>query len=134
MHWKKKRTRRTGATAVEFALTFPIVLTFFFGMLVITQAFTLRDTVQHAAYEGVRKGLLLNSTAQDCKDAVNEFASAMRVRGVSTEVTPSVLSNTTKKITVKVDVPMNKNSWVVVPFMPKNWMLSAEVTLTREAN
>lgn len=122
---------RQGATAVEFAITFPIVLTVFFGMLVITQAFTLRDSVEYAAYEGARRGLLLNATADDCKQAVDEFTKAMRIKGARTTVTPSNLSNSTQEITVKVEVPLNKNAWAVASFLPRNWMLSSEIKLTR---
>ena len=49
---KQNPVGRTGATAVELAICFPIILVFFIGMVGVTQAFTLRDTAQHAAYEG----------------------------------------------------------------------------------
>ncbi len=123
---------RKGATAVEFAICFPIIMVFFIGMVGVTQAFTLRDTAQHAAYEGARKGILLNSKASDCEDAVQEFARRIRIRGAVTTVAPQTLSNNVKEITVGVAIPMNENAWVAAPFFPDNWSLYAEVKLTRE--
>lgn len=128
---RENSVSRRGATAVEFAVTFPLIMVLFLGMLVITQAFTLRDTMQHAAYEGVRKGLLLDATSQDCKDAVQEFTDAMRIKGVTTTIVPANISNATKEITVKVEVPLNKNAWAVASFLPDNWVLSSEITLAK---
>ena len=131
---KQKKVNREGATAVEFAICFPIIMTFFIGMVGITQAFTLRDTAQHAAYEGVRKGIILDSKASDCEEAVQEFARRIRIRGAVTTVTPATLSNSDREITVGVAIPMNENAWIAAPFFPDGWNLYAEVTLSRETD
>jgi Flp pilus assembly protein TadG len=129
---KQNPVGRTGATAVELAICFPIILVFFIGMVGVTQAFTLRDTAQHAAYEGARRGILLNSKASDCDDAVQEFVRRIRIRGAVTTVSPQTISNAVQEITVGVTIPMNENAWVAAPFFPKSWNLYAEVKLTRE--
>ena len=59
---------------------FPIILTFFIGMIGMTQALLLNDTAQHAAYEGARQGLVLTSDSKSVKSAVTDFTKSMGLK------------------------------------------------------
>lgn len=123
--------QRTGSSAVEFALVFPLIMAFFFAMTVFTQAFLLRDTTQHAAYEGARKGMLLQADTADVKKTAEEFLRKVRVNGAEVKVEPENITTATREVTVYVQVPFNKNAWVGAPFLPKNWHISSVVKLRR---
>ena len=122
---------RTGATSVEFVFVFPIILFFFIAMVVMTQAFLLKDMTQHAAYEGARAGILYNATARDARTAAEDYMKMMNMKGVQVSSVPLTITNTTREITISVTVPMNENAWIAAPFMPPNWTIGSEVTLAK---
>ena len=112
-------------------MVFPIILLFFVAMTVFTQAFTMRDTAQHAAYEGARIGLLLEASAADCQKASLEFLENMSLEGSKVSVSPAVLSSNTDQITVTVSIPFGKNAWISGGFMNEKWVTTQSVTLSR---
>lgn len=122
---------RKGVVSVEFALVFPIVLAFFIAMISFTRLVTLRDSVQHAAYEGAREGMLLESTNQDCVEKVEEFLGRVHLYGAEIEVLPAGIEMTTEEITVSVTVPMSENAWIGGGFVDADWTVSESVTLSR---
>lgn len=132
---KKNRNQypgnRSGTTAVEFALVFPIILIFFVAMTVFTQAFLIRDSVQHAAYEGAREGLKLSSTAEDCEKQVMVFLDSMRLKGGKVKVEPAILTAETNEVAVSVSVSFQDNAWIAAGFMPKEWRATHTITLQR---
>lgn len=130
---KKTFPNRNGTSSVEFALVFPVILTFFIGMIGLTQVFLLNDTAQHAAYEGARSGLVITNSKDDVEDAVASFARSMGVRNTLVNVTPDTLDSSTREVSVTVSIPMRDNAWISAPFLPKDWAVNANITLAREA-
>ena len=117
--------------SVEFALVFPVILGFFFGTVVLIQAYTLRDTAQHAAYEGARKAMVFDATSGDCVDAVEEFLQIMRLEAGDITVTPSTITTATEEVTVRVDIPFANNAFMAGGLIPDDWQTSGQVTLQR---
>lgn len=131
---KQIARRRRGANTVEFAFVFPIVLTFFFGLISLSRALQLRDTAQHAAFEGARAGLVLNATEVDCREAVENFTDSMGLSGVTTVIEPASLTNEDEVVSVRVVIPLRANAWVSGSFVPDDATLESEVTLTRRSD
>lgn len=127
----RSKLRRRGASAVEFALVFPLVLFFFTGLVAFSQAILLRDTAQHAAYEGARKGITLDANKEDVIHASKEFLKVMNVQNPEINVTPENVSSTTRDVTVSVRIPFRDNAWIAAGFIPENWALGAQVRLTK---
>lgn len=128
---QRRFDHRAGATAVEFALIFPIILTFFVASMAFTQAFMLRDTAQHAAYKGVRRGIVWNATTADVQAEVQGFLSQLGIRDAVITTEPAVIDNNVPTIRVNVSIPMNRNAWVASPFMPSEFAPSSSVALNR---
>ncbi|HMO15627.1 MAG TPA: TadE/TadG family type IV pilus assembly protein [Pirellulaceae bacterium] len=128
---RTKRKDRLGATAIEFAIVFPILMLFFIAAMAFTQAFMLRDTAQHAAYKGARRGLVWNSTTNDVKSEVEIFLSRLGIRGAIVTTEPAEIDNQTQTIAVHVAIPMNRNAWVASPMLPKGFQPGSTVTLNR---
>ncbi|MEM9410177.1 MAG: TadE/TadG family type IV pilus assembly protein [Planctomycetota bacterium] len=123
--------KRQGSSSVEFALLFPLVLLFFTACVGLTQGFLLKDTAQHAAYEGVRTALVITSSADDVTTAVNEFTSSMGIDGAVVTVEPSELTQTTAEVSVTVSIPLSENAWIKLPFLPEALFCESTVTLAR---
>ncbi|AKM01112.1 TadE family protein [Burkholderia pyrrocinia] len=51
------RRRQRGATAVEFAIVFPLLFVIFYGILSFGMIFTIQQSLTFAASEGARAGL-----------------------------------------------------------------------------
>ena len=59
-----KKTRRSGATVVEFALLLPVLLTILLGILEFGWLITKTYTVGNATREGARSAALGKTTAE----------------------------------------------------------------------
>lgn len=128
---RTKTNRRRGATAVEFAFVFPIVLSMFVGSTAVFQAFLLRDTAQYAAYEGARQSLLSDSTVKDVEQKVNETLRIFHVQKARVKIEPNTISESTQEVTVQVSIPFRENAWIAPAFIPQRWRMKSSVTLNR---
>jgi len=94
---KTKRKRREGGqSAVELALTLPLLLLLIFGMLEMGWLASTRLVLDNITREGVRSGIIATSAAQNTTDVTNRI-NAMK---------PAHLTNTLN-ITVTYSNPSN---------------------------
>ncbi|MCA8993473.1 MAG: pilus assembly protein [Planctomycetaceae bacterium] len=122
---------RSGAVAVEFAIAFPVMLMIIFGCVEMTQLNMLKNSLEHAAYEGARAAAVPGRTADDAIAKAEAELAIVNARDVTVEVTPAVFLDTTTEISVTVSVPLNSNAWVAPRFL-KDKVLQRTCTLTRE--
>lgn len=125
-----KPQHRHGVVVVELAIVLPLILLVFFGVIYVTQSIMLRDSAQHAAYEGARRGLVLNATAAECAADALQFLERINVRGATATVSPENISLSTPQVSVRVSIPLSENAWV--QFFPVQHDFVREITLTRE--
>lgn len=102
--------------------------------MAFTQAFMLRDTAQHAAYKGVRRGIVWNATTADVVAEVEGFLSQLGIRGAVIATDPPTLDNSVKTIRVDVSIPMNSNAWIASPLMPAGFSPASSVSLNRPSD
>lgn len=67
-HWRLSRLRRLGheeqgATAIEFALVFPLFLAIFIGMVTFAMVFVLQQSMTFAVEEGARAAIAVDPAA-----------------------------------------------------------------------
>lgn len=122
---------RQGATAVEFAFVFPVIMFFFIGIVAVTQAFLIRDMAQLAAYECAREGTLFDATTEDVEAKAAATIRTMGLRDYTVEILPSTITNSTQKVGVTITVPMHRNAWVAAPFLPSVWNVKSSVELQK---
>jgi Flp pilus assembly protein TadG len=122
---------RSGAVLVEFALCAPILFFFFFTAFEFSRVNMIRQSIENAAYEGSRRGIVPGATADNCKDAARVVLNSISARFASVTVSPPVIAPDTDEITVRIDVPINENSWVA-PFFFKDMIVSTSMTMQRE--
>ena len=128
---KKYRCHRKGVTAVEFALTFPLLLALVFGSLEFSRANMIRNMCENAALEGARAGMIPGATAQDCMDASNELLDIIGIQNATVTINPTTVLPTTEEVEVTVTIPLADNSLPISKFVLGTTM-SQTATLPRE--
>jgi Flp pilus assembly protein TadG len=127
----RRRKDRRGAVLVEFALCAPILFFFFFTAFEFSRVNMIRQSIENAAYEGSRRGIVPGATADDCKAAARVVLNSISARVATVNVTPTVIQPDTEEVTVSIDVPINENSWVA-PFFFEGMTVSTSMTMRRE--
>ena len=122
---------RRGVTAVEFAITAPIVFLFFFAAFECCRAAMIRHTADNAVYEACRTGMLPGATAAEVRNQAEGILSTVGITTASIAVIPPAIDRATPQITVEIQVPLDDNS-----FVPPNFFggktLTRTLTMRRE--
>ena len=77
---------RQGAVLVEFALCAPILFFFFFTAFEFSRVNMIRQSIENAAYEGSRRGIVPGATAEDCKNAARVVLNSISARVATVNV------------------------------------------------
>jgi len=128
---KPSGRRRRGATAVEFAVVAPVILLMFFAALEFSRLNMIRHTVDVAAFEGARRGILPGATVATVQDRVNVVLEAIRVQAETVVVEPATLSRSVDTVTVTVTVALDTHTWIPSSFVAGK-KVSRSCTLSRE--
>jgi Flp pilus assembly protein TadG len=111
------KSRRRGALTVEMAICAPVVFLLLLGTLEFSRMNMLRNSIDNAAYEGARRGVVPGAKASDCIAKANTVLNAVGLRNASVTVTPSTITDATPQITVAISAPMSSNSWGPARFL-----------------
>ena len=122
---------RSGAVAVEFAIVTPLLLLVVFGAIEFARLNMLVHSVENAAYEGARRGMVPGATAAAARDEAKAILDAVGAIGATVTVTPEVVTPESPVITVAISLPLNSNAWLT-PRFTRDATLSRSCTLTRE--
>ena len=128
----RNRNHRKGATLVEFAVAAPVVFLVFFAGYEFSRVNMVRHSLDIAAYEGARVGILPGATADDVDDRVREVLQAVSIQNATVDITPGTIDEATREITIDLEVPMQDNGWVTPRFLGDSFRLQASSTLARE--
>ena len=123
---------RRAATAVEFALTAPILFLLLFAGIEFARANIVLHSLENAAYEGARRGIPPGANASDCQSAAQLVLNVAAVTDSTITVTPATITSDTETITVSVQAPMNLANGYVTPQFYLGKTLQSSITLTRE--
>lgn len=125
------RSNRRAVTSVEFAMVAPLLFLFFFAQLEFSRANMLRHSLRTACYEGCREGIVVGATTEDIEIATEHILKAIGLKEYTVRVTPAVINNKTRDVTVFVSVPIAENSWYP-PFFLQGVTLENQMTMERE--
>ncbi|QDV84895.1 TadE/TadG family type IV pilus assembly protein [Planctomycetes bacterium TBK1r] len=120
-----------GATTIEFALVFPLILLFFAFMFEVSRVLMLQHTADTAAYEAARAAMVPGATAAEAEQVAQQLVDDAGFSLVDIQVTPTDITDETALITVSVSIPVNNNSWIA-PTQFANFVVNSEVTLMCE--
>lgn len=111
------KLHRSGATVVEFALTFPILLVVVFGGIELTRLSMLKHTANHAAQAATRKAIVPGADVANVIAEAEEHLETIGIKGAVVTVDPSAITEATNLVKVNVTFPTSQNSLVVPEFV-----------------
>ena len=91
----------------------------------------VRHALRTASFEGCRAGIVLGTTEEDVEAAAKQSLDAVGLRQYTVTVTPSVITPSTRDVTVKVTAPIFENSWIA-PLFLDGVVLENSMTMERE--
>lgn len=91
----------------------------------------VRNTADNAAYEGARRAILPGATRRKVVREARSILNADSIRRAKITMDPPVVTSATERVTVTVEVDMNRNSWVA-PIYAKDVKIRRACTLSRE--
>ena len=116
---------------VEMALTLPLLLLIVMISIEFGRMNIIRHTVDNAAYEAARRGIVPGATAADVESRAREIMGAVGARGVAVTVTPSVIDLNVAEVNVLVEVPADTNGFIAPKFFSGKTM-AGNCTMSRE--
>ncbi len=100
---------RSGAYTVEFAFVLPIVFLLFLGGIEFARMYLVRHIVDNASYEAARHVIVPGATADEAIAKANAILQTIKAVGAQVQITPNLITEDTKSVTVKVTLPCNLN-------------------------
>ncbi len=113
---RPKSVRRRGVTAVEFALTAPVLFLLIMTSVEFARMNTIRHTADNAAYEAARRGVVPGATAVDVETVARRVMGYVGASGFPVTVSPETIDTETETITVTVSVAANDNGYIAPRF------------------
>ena len=122
---------RRGATLTEFAFVAPLLFLLFFAAFEFCRVAMIRHTADNAVYEGCRLAIIPGATSLDAESETRRIMSSLGVTNVRVAVSPTTFGESTEEVTVKIEVPLNENSFVPNHFVAGPAIVR-ELTMRRE--
>ncbi len=130
---RMRRDARKGAVAVEFAVTSGLAFLFFFAAFEFSRVAMIRGTIDNAIYEGARLGITPGATATEVEKKVRDILGFSLVKVADVTVQPNPILFNSKTISVKVDLPLDRNTFSPAKFF-KGKSIVRTITMKREAS
>jgi Flp pilus assembly protein TadG len=124
---------RAGATAVEFALVAPLFFLIMMASFEFSRLNVIRHTADNAAYEAARQAMVPGATAAEAISRANSILRAVGARGAQVTINPASLGPDVDSVSVRVDVPLRQNGWVVPKFTHGKTLTSQSTLRTERA-
>ena len=122
---------RTGALAVEMALTVPILFFVLFASVEIARANMMVHAAESAAYEGARVGIIPGATPDQVVSAAESVLRIAGVRNSRVTTNPAVIQVDSETIEVTVEVVYGDNT-ILGLLIPDSVVFTGVTELTRE--
>lgn len=135
----RPRTKRTGATSVEFAFCLPVVILFFFATIDFCRFFFCQYATDQAAYEACRIAIVPGAQISDVQSRATTYLSNCGITGATVTVEPRNSANAvqgsinsdTETVGVTVSFPFSNAAWITPQFFV-NRTVTSTCTLNHE--
>jgi hypothetical protein len=97
----------------------------------LARLFTIQNTVENAAMEGARRGIIPGASVSSAQQSAREVLTAVRISNSTITVIPSVITSKTPTVTLTVSAPVAGNTWIPSRFFTGT-SLSKTITMARE--
>lgn len=134
-HATRKRITRRAASAVEFALIAPLMISFTFGLVELGRMMLVKQTATHATREGARAAVRPTADTEDVVERVHQELALLAISGATVETEPEVIENAEpgSLVTIRVRIDLASVSWVPDYFDFGITEIVAESSMRRES-
>lgn len=129
----KPSRKRIGALTVEFALSAPVLFLFTFSGVEFARVNMIRNSIENAAYEGARTGIIPGATAADCEAAAQDVLDAIQLAQSTITVAPAVIQPDSPTVSVTIGVPITTANGYITPKFYLGTTMTTSITLPRES-
>jgi hypothetical protein len=133
MTTQNQSQKRRGVAAVEFAVCLPVIVLLVFGSIEASSFIFLKQSLNVAAYEGIRESIRVGSSNADGIDRAENILNSRNVRDF--QITFPVRSATGaprgEEIVIEVSAPTETNSPLAGQWV-SNRVLTARVVMVKE--
>lgn len=131
----RKSASRLGASAIEFALIAPLMITFTFGLVELGRLMLVKQTATHATREGARIAVRPHADSDEVIERVNEELALLAIQNATIETVPVDIENAEpgSQVTVRVRVDIASVSWIPGFFNFTATEILAESSMRRES-
>jgi Flp pilus assembly protein TadG len=130
MTTQKNREQRSGATAVEFAITAPVFFLFLLAAFEFGWLNVIRHTADNAAYEAARSVIVPGATSAEAQSKAKKLLKIVGARGSKITISPDPVTTATEAVTVSIEIPMKKNGLIVPRFTGKTKIIASSTLRT----
>ncbi len=131
---RHRTAARHGVTTVEFAFVISALVMVIFAGLEFARVNIIRNTIENAAYEGARVGMVPGATNLECTAAAQAYLDLIGIQNSTVTTLPNTIDDNTTDVTVTVSVPMDIQNGYVFPTYFIGDTLGASITLPREVH
>jgi Flp pilus assembly protein TadG len=129
----RKKARRRGVAAVEFAIIAPVFFMLILGIIEIGRAMMVQQVLVNASRVGARQAALLSSSQSGVQNAVTEYANGVGIHGVNVSVSPDPATVAAgQPVTVGASIGFSSVRWLRTPWIMGGRTLSATSTMRKE--
>ncbi len=131
----RKSASRLGASAIEFALIAPLMITFTFGLVELGRLMLVKQTATHATREGARIAVRPHADSDEVIERVNEELALLAIQNATIEMVPAAIEDAEpgSQVTVRVRVDIASVSWIPGFFNFTATEIVAESSMRRES-
>jgi Flp pilus assembly protein TadG len=122
---------RQGTAMSEFAIVAPMLFLLFFAAFEFCRVAMIRHTADNAVYEGCRIGILPGATSGEAEAEARRVMGTLGANRVTVAVSPPTITRSTENVSVRVEVPLDENSFVPNQFVAGRTIVR-ELTMRRE--
>jgi hypothetical protein len=124
---------RRGVAAVEFAVCLPVIVLLVFGSIEASSFIFLKQSLNVAAYEGIRESIRVGSANTDGVDRAQNILVSRNVRDFQISFPNGDSGSAARgdEIVIEVSAPTQTNSPLAGQFVT-NRMLTARVVMVKE--
>lgn len=130
---RQHRANRCGVAAVEFAVCSPVIILLVFGAIEASSFIFLKQSLNVAAYEGIRESIRISSDTSSGVDRAQNILDARNVQDFDITFPNGEAGDATRgdEIVIEVSAPTATNSPLAGQFVT-NRVLTARVVMVKE--
>lgn len=127
------RRKRRAVAAVEFAVCLPVIILLVFGAIEASSFIFLKQSLNVAAYEGIRESIRISSNTSSGVDRASSILDARNVKDFEISFPNGEARDATRgdEIVIEVKAPTATNSPLAGQFVT-NRVLTARVVMVKE--